>query len=321
MEWLQTSLNGDNGTALQLILITLLVVICLVLIVWIFRKFIGTPARRAARNRVPRLSVTDISVVDEKRFLVLVRRDNVEHLLLIGGQSDIVVESGIVRVQPNTQPSQIEGGQIVGENVQQKEVNTQNVPESAVANTATVAAVTTSNMMASEQSQSDKTQFAPSVELQSPKVTTENDSEQRSVQLDGPAAEVSVASTSSPSGKEQNISQVEEIIRAELQETDNNPQNDAPLADENVDTARQSETEDLQGKASTQTGPDNLDAEILQRLNGALAEENIKVNMSERSEQVSQDTNTNDASAAASVKEKDDMQRLLEELAAETKTS
>jgi flagellar protein FliO/FliZ len=38
--------------------------------------------------------------VDGRRRLVLVRRDNVEHLLMIGGPSDIVVEPNIVRATP-----------------------------------------------------------------------------------------------------------------------------------------------------------------------------------------------------------------------------
>ncbi|MEP9353701.1 flagellar biosynthetic protein FliO [Xanthobacter sp. KR7-65] len=40
----------------------------------------------------PRLSVVESVVVDQRRRLVLVRRDEVEHLLLIGGSSDLVVE-------------------------------------------------------------------------------------------------------------------------------------------------------------------------------------------------------------------------------------
>src|SRR5262249_17504940 len=38
--------------------------------------------------------------VDNRRRLILVRRDNVEHLLMIGGPSDIVVEPNIVRAVP-----------------------------------------------------------------------------------------------------------------------------------------------------------------------------------------------------------------------------
>ena len=52
------------------------------------------------RGRMPRLAVIDAAAVDGRRRLVLVRRDNVEHLLMIGGPSDIVVEANIVRATP-----------------------------------------------------------------------------------------------------------------------------------------------------------------------------------------------------------------------------
>jgi hypothetical protein len=43
------------------------------------------------------LAVIDQATVDSRRRLVLIRRDNVEHLLFIGGPSDVVVEQNIVR--------------------------------------------------------------------------------------------------------------------------------------------------------------------------------------------------------------------------------
>lgn len=42
-----------------------------------------------------RLSVTEVMNVDAKRRLLLVRRDNIEHLVLVGGGSDMIVEGGI----------------------------------------------------------------------------------------------------------------------------------------------------------------------------------------------------------------------------------
>src|SRR5215510_9903415 len=60
-----------------------------------------------ARGRQPRLAVIDATPVDSRRRLVLIRRDNVEHLLLIGGPSDVVVEPNIVRAASarDTQPT------------------------------------------------------------------------------------------------------------------------------------------------------------------------------------------------------------------------
>jgi flagellar protein FliO/FliZ len=49
------------------------------------------------RGRQPRLAVIDSANVDGRRRLLLIRRDNVEHLLMIGGPTDVVVETSIVR--------------------------------------------------------------------------------------------------------------------------------------------------------------------------------------------------------------------------------
>ncbi|RUP00506.1 MAG: hypothetical protein EKK30_00110 [Hyphomicrobium sp.] len=42
-----------------------------------------------------RLEVVDHANIDGRRKLILIRRDNVEHLLLTGGPVDVVVETGI----------------------------------------------------------------------------------------------------------------------------------------------------------------------------------------------------------------------------------
>ena len=42
-----------------------------------------------------RLGISEYHEIDKTRRLVLVRRDDTEHLILIGGAHDIVVESGI----------------------------------------------------------------------------------------------------------------------------------------------------------------------------------------------------------------------------------
>ena len=68
---------------------------------WLVRRFAGNRlGTNANRGRMPRLAVIDAAAVDGRRRLVLVRRDNVEHLLMIGGPTDIVVEPNIVRATP-----------------------------------------------------------------------------------------------------------------------------------------------------------------------------------------------------------------------------
>jgi len=69
-------------------------------IAWAVRRFGSGRLGTATRGRQPRLAVIDYASVDGRRRLILVRRDNVEHLLMIGGPSDVVVEPNIVRAVP-----------------------------------------------------------------------------------------------------------------------------------------------------------------------------------------------------------------------------
>lgn len=90
-----TSLFGGSGNMWLTALFALGVVIILIFIVmWILRIIAGGNGS-AARGRNRRLSVVDSLALDQKRQLLVVRRDNVEHLILTGGPTDIVVETGI----------------------------------------------------------------------------------------------------------------------------------------------------------------------------------------------------------------------------------
>src|SRR3569833_2218283 len=79
--------------------IAYLVVLALIgVTAWVVRRFGASRQGGGARgSRQPRLAVIDAASVDGRRRLVLIRRDNIEHLLMIGGPSDVVVESNIVR--------------------------------------------------------------------------------------------------------------------------------------------------------------------------------------------------------------------------------
>ncbi len=79
--------------------IAFLVVLALIgLTAWVVRRFGANRLGGAgARGRQPRLAVIDAASVDGRRRLVLIRRDNIEHLLMIGGPTDVVIEPNIVR--------------------------------------------------------------------------------------------------------------------------------------------------------------------------------------------------------------------------------
>lgn len=95
--------NGLGGPVVQMIGALLVVVALIVLIAWVARRFRGPgskqPARRGDRP-TQRLAVVDAAHVDGQRRLVLVRRDDVEHLVMIGGPNDVLIEPRIVRGQP-----------------------------------------------------------------------------------------------------------------------------------------------------------------------------------------------------------------------------
>lgn len=58
------------------------------------RSGLGFPAAaRPSKNR--RLHVVEVAPVDGRRRLVLIRRDNVEHLVLLGPATELLIESGI----------------------------------------------------------------------------------------------------------------------------------------------------------------------------------------------------------------------------------
>lgn len=67
----------------------------------IFRFAYGRRLRlpRNGRTRLPRLGTVDAFDLDRQRQLVIIRRDNVEHLLLIGGPNDLLIESQIIRAE------------------------------------------------------------------------------------------------------------------------------------------------------------------------------------------------------------------------------
>src|SRR5437016_7417176 len=110
------SLFGAEGSLIVRFIVAFVIVLALIgLTFWLIRRF-GTARVGAAaqRGRQPRLAVIDAAPVDGRRRLVLVRRDNVEHLLLIGGPSDIVVEQNIVRAVPVASAREMSAGRPAG---------------------------------------------------------------------------------------------------------------------------------------------------------------------------------------------------------------
>ena len=91
---------AENGTKFVVAaIVVLLGLLCLALVLWIIRGRPSSPFIRGGRNRTPRLAVLDAAAIDTRRRLVLMRRDDVEHLVMIGGPTDIVIETRIVTAE------------------------------------------------------------------------------------------------------------------------------------------------------------------------------------------------------------------------------
>ncbi|MEI6986506.1 MAG: hypothetical protein WCK65_10280 [Rhodospirillaceae bacterium] len=104
-----TSASLEFDTYLRFTLALVVVLGLIVCAGWITRRLaakgmlpVGLLSTRPGRSQ--RLSVVEVKQLDVRRRLVLVRRDQVEHLLLLGAAVDLVIETGIV-VPPATIPN------------------------------------------------------------------------------------------------------------------------------------------------------------------------------------------------------------------------
>lgn len=94
-EWFANLAGPDYAGAVFITLAALAGLALVLLIVRLIQKMTFGTYVAGGRNRKTRLAVMDATAIDGQRRLVLVRRDDVEHLLLIGGAADVVVERDI----------------------------------------------------------------------------------------------------------------------------------------------------------------------------------------------------------------------------------
>jgi flagellar protein FliO/FliZ len=85
-----------EGYAFKMLFAFIVLLGVLALALWLVRRFgRERPTNAGGRGRPARLSVIDAANVDGRRKLVLIRRDNLQHLVLIGGPSDVLIEPNI----------------------------------------------------------------------------------------------------------------------------------------------------------------------------------------------------------------------------------
>ena len=94
-QWVEGLVGPDYAVPVMAGAAALLALILLFIVIRLIRHFTAGTYVAGGRNRKTRLAVMDATAIDNQRRLVLVRRDDVEHLILIGGAADIVVERDI----------------------------------------------------------------------------------------------------------------------------------------------------------------------------------------------------------------------------------
>jgi flagellar protein FliO/FliZ len=79
-------------------------VLALIAVTGFILKRVGWGHMTGLKTGQKRLAVAAALPLDGRRRLVLVRRDDVEHLILIGGPADLVIETGIGQSVPRSDP-------------------------------------------------------------------------------------------------------------------------------------------------------------------------------------------------------------------------
>jgi len=79
----------------RFLLALILVLALIAALTWAARRFGFGGHLVPNTGKPPRLSVVEVKTVDPRRKLVLVRRDDSEHLILLGAGQDLLLESGI----------------------------------------------------------------------------------------------------------------------------------------------------------------------------------------------------------------------------------
>lgn len=103
MQFLSSLLGGSENTIVTSALALGVVIVLIVLGLWVLKFFMKTGVAMRPQGR--RVQVVEQVQVDAKRQLLVIRRDNVEHLVMTGGPQDVVIESGIPATERPSLPS------------------------------------------------------------------------------------------------------------------------------------------------------------------------------------------------------------------------
>ncbi|CAK01706.1 flagellar biosynthetic protein FliO [Bartonella tribocorum] len=96
--WLSDQI-GVSAANITISFLFFVITITAITIIILFLRYLNTKKFNIKRKKsLSRLALCEAISIDRTRRLVLVRCDNKEHLLLIGGLTDVVVESDITNI-------------------------------------------------------------------------------------------------------------------------------------------------------------------------------------------------------------------------------
>jgi hypothetical protein len=94
MQFLTALFGGAENTILNAAFALGIVLVLILLGLWALKFFMQASANMS-RGRNRRLMVVESLQLDAKHKVTIIRRDNVEHVIMTGGAQDVVLETGI----------------------------------------------------------------------------------------------------------------------------------------------------------------------------------------------------------------------------------
>lgn len=94
MQFLTSLFGGSENTALNAAFALGLVLVLVVFGLWVM-KILVAASSNLSRGRGRRLTVVESVQIDARHKVTILRRDNVEHVIMTGGAQDVVLETGI----------------------------------------------------------------------------------------------------------------------------------------------------------------------------------------------------------------------------------
>ena len=94
MQFLTALFGGSENTVLNAVFALGIVVLLILFGLWAMKFFLQASSNMS-RGRNRRLTVVESVQIDARHKVIILRRDNVEHVIMTGGAQDVVLETGI----------------------------------------------------------------------------------------------------------------------------------------------------------------------------------------------------------------------------------